>query len=123
MTATIRFTRYRVLALTGGAAAGYTLDLVRDPDLARTLYQTGGRRAAALYKGADTLVLAVELAGVDSRTVPGTKRELARRSLLRQAVDQVAGPHAGQPRRAPGAGRARRRRRRADAPLSPRRPA
>jgi hypothetical protein len=100
--AAIQFKRYRILALIN--EVGYTVDLVRDPKLAQDRYATGGHRAAALYKGADTLALTVELAGVDSLTVPGSRRELARRSLLGQ---RKAGGHAGG--RASGRSRARRR--------------
>jgi hypothetical protein len=98
MTA-IQFTRYRVLALVN--EVGYTLDLVRDPSVAHARYETGGHRAAALYKGTDTLMLAVERAGVDGHTVPGSRRELARRSLLGPGKPASQGHHrAGQvPRR------------------------
>jgi hypothetical protein len=115
--AAIQFKRYRILALINGV--GYTVDLVRDLKTAEDRYATGGHRAAALYKGADTLALTVELAGVDSLTVRGSRRELARRSLLGQR--KTPGHPSG---RASGRSRSRRRtpppgRRAAGGPMTP----
>jgi hypothetical protein len=71
--------RYRTVALQAGHA--YTLDLVRDPDAARRLYDQAPGRARARVKDPEGVALEVEQAGPDSRTIPESRDTLASRSL------------------------------------------
>lgn len=104
---TTMFDRYRVLAWVGGRP--YTVELLRDPDLARAEYLKCDRLTAAMYKNADTLTLVVEQATERSLTVPGSEQELARRPL--HGSEERAGDGQVQPARG-----TRRRRRRRGAP-------